>query len=82
MFYLNAMTRKWEEIDHDLEDSAAGVFTSGSGEGEGDPLGLGAYVKYVCHLLEVIHIAQLIASSVKEMDMESSGWHLFSYSIN
>ncbi|KAI0249742.1 exocyst complex component Sec5-domain-containing protein [Lactifluus subvellereus] len=35
---------KWEDVDH--EDSLAGqlVGPSGSGEGEGDPLGLGAFV--------------------------------------
>ncbi|KAJ7136006.1 exocyst complex component Sec5-domain-containing protein [Mycena epipterygia] len=34
---------KWEEIDHELENSFAGALTStgASGDGEGDPLGLG-----------------------------------------
>ncbi|KAJ6486945.1 exocyst complex component sec5 [Mycena sanguinolenta] len=46
---------KWEEIDHDLEDSVASAITSAgpSGDGEGDPLGLGATI------------------NVKDMDMES-----------
>ncbi|KAF7349293.1 Exocyst complex component SEC5 [Mycena sanguinolenta] len=46
---------KWEEIDHDLEDSVASAITSTgpSGDGEGDPLGLGATI------------------NVKDMDMES-----------
>jgi len=35
---------KWEDIDHELEDSVAGALTNTSGEGEGDPLGLGGYV--------------------------------------
>ena len=39
-------TSKWEEIDHDLEDSIAGALT-GVGDGDGDPLGLGAVVEYV-----------------------------------
>jgi hypothetical protein len=39
--------RKWEDVDH--EDSVAGqlVGPSGGGEGEGDPLGLGAFVECV-----------------------------------
>ena len=40
---------KWEEVDH--EDSAAGQIVGPSGsygvEGEGDPLGLGAFVECV-----------------------------------
>ncbi|KAG6861289.1 hypothetical protein C0995_001843 [Termitomyces sp. Mi166 len=36
---------KWEEIDHELENSVAGALTNTSGDGEGDPLGLGGYVK-------------------------------------
>ncbi|KAG6848631.1 hypothetical protein H0H93_015369 [Arthromyces matolae] len=35
---------KWEDIDHELENSVAGALTSTSGDGEGDPLGLGGYV--------------------------------------
>ncbi|KDQ60180.1 hypothetical protein JAAARDRAFT_205190 [Jaapia argillacea MUCL 33604] len=36
---------KWEEVDHDLEDSVAGALTGASGsEGEGDPLGLGSVI--------------------------------------
>ncbi|GLB39153.1 putative exocyst complex component Sec5 [Lyophyllum shimeji] len=35
---------KWEDIDHELEDSVAGALTSTSGDGEGDPLGLGGHV--------------------------------------
>jgi hypothetical protein len=40
-------TRKWEDVDH--EDSLAGqlVSPSGSVDGEGDPLGLGAVVECV-----------------------------------
>ncbi|KAJ7151147.1 exocyst complex component sec5 [Mycena filopes] len=46
---------KWEEIDHELENSFAGALTSTgpSGDGDGDPLGLGTMI------------------NVKEMDMES-----------
>ncbi|KAJ7145330.1 exocyst complex component sec5 [Mycena crocata] len=46
---------KWEEIDHELENSFAGALTStgGSGDGEGDPLGLGTPI------------------NAKEMDIES-----------
>ncbi|KAF7323903.1 Exocyst complex component SEC5 [Mycena kentingensis (nom. inval.)] len=46
---------KWEEIDHELENSFAGVLTStgASGDADGDPLGIGTSV------------------NVKEMDMES-----------
>ncbi|KAJ7770499.1 exocyst complex component sec5 [Mycena metata] len=46
---------KWEEIDHELENSFAGALTStgASTDGEGDPLGLGATI------------------NVKEMDIES-----------
>ncbi|KAF9459756.1 exocyst complex component Sec5-domain-containing protein [Collybia nuda] len=36
---------KWEEINHELEDSVAGALTSSSGDGEGqDPLGIGGHV--------------------------------------
>jgi hypothetical protein len=44
---------KWEDVDHDLEDSVAGALTSptGGGEGEGDPLGLGAAIECVYRLL-------------------------------
>ncbi|CAK5272889.1 unnamed protein product [Mycena citricolor] len=36
---------KWEEVDHELENSIAGALASNAnGEGEGDPLGLGATV--------------------------------------
>ncbi|RDB30270.1 Exocyst complex component 2 [Hypsizygus marmoreus] len=36
---------KWEEVDHELEDSVAGALTSTPGtDGEGDPLGIGGYV--------------------------------------
>ncbi|KAJ7275010.1 exocyst complex component sec5 [Mycena rebaudengoi] len=46
---------KWEEIDHELENSFAGALTNTgpNADGEGDPLGLGTYV------------------NVKEMDIES-----------
>ncbi|KAJ6484343.1 exocyst complex component sec5 [Mycena vitilis] len=46
---------KWEEIDHELENSLASAITStgASGDGDGDPLGLGTTV------------------NVKDMDMES-----------
>ncbi|KAK7439305.1 Exocyst complex component S5 [Stygiomarasmius scandens] len=38
--------KSWEEIDHEMEDSIAGSIanTSGSGEVEGDPLGIGSSV--------------------------------------
>jgi hypothetical protein len=41
--------RTWEEVDHEIEDSLAGALanTSGSGESDVDPLGLGSNVKYV-----------------------------------
>ncbi|KAJ7755359.1 exocyst complex component sec5 [Mycena maculata] len=46
---------KWEEIDHELENSFAGALTStgASADGEGDPLGLGTKI------------------NAKELDMES-----------
>ncbi|KAJ7096741.1 exocyst complex component sec5 [Mycena belliarum] len=46
---------KWEEIDHELENSLAGALTStgANSDGDGDPLGLGTSI------------------NVKEMDMES-----------
>lgn len=39
--------RRWQEVDHDLEDSLAGAVLNptGSWEEDGDPLGLGGYVK-------------------------------------
>ncbi|KAF9266066.1 hypothetical protein L218DRAFT_956455 [Marasmius fiardii PR-910] len=36
--------RKWEEVDHELEDSLAGALTNAGGEREGDPLGIGSGV--------------------------------------
>ncbi|TFK41615.1 exocyst complex component Sec5-domain-containing protein [Crucibulum laeve] len=44
---LNSLNpTKWEHVDHELEDSVAGTLFSptGTGEGEGDPLGIGNYV--------------------------------------
>ena len=40
---------KWEEVDHDLEDSVAGALLSPSSnnDAEGDPLGIGSAVKCV-----------------------------------
>ncbi|KAG6899205.1 hypothetical protein C0993_012333 [Termitomyces sp. T159_Od127] len=35
---------KWEDIDHELGNSVAGALTNTTGDGEGDPLGLGGYV--------------------------------------
>ncbi|KAK7036624.1 Exocyst complex component S5 [Paramarasmius palmivorus] len=35
---------KWEDVDHDLEDSLAGALTNTGGEREGDPLGIGSDV--------------------------------------
>ncbi|KAG5654577.1 hypothetical protein H0H81_000102 [Sphagnurus paluster] len=36
---------KWEEVNHELEDSVAGALTSTTGDGEGaDPLGIGGHV--------------------------------------
>ena len=42
-----ANVRKWEDVDH--EDSIAGQLAgpAASSEGEGDPLGLGAFVECV-----------------------------------
>jgi hypothetical protein len=47
------LDRKWEDIDHDLEDSVAGALISptGGGDGEGDPLGLGAVIEWVSRSL-------------------------------
>lgn len=48
--------RKWEDVDH--EDSVAGqlVGPSGGGEGEGDPLGLGAFVECVrASIMEMVN---------------------------
>ncbi|KIJ63178.1 hypothetical protein HYDPIDRAFT_93197 [Hydnomerulius pinastri MD-312] len=37
---------KWEEIDHDLEDPLSDIVTSSvGGDGDGDPLGLGAVIE-------------------------------------
>ncbi|KAF9226332.1 hypothetical protein BS17DRAFT_698632 [Gyrodon lividus] len=35
---------KWEEVDYDLEDPLSNIVTSVGGDGDGDPLGLGAVV--------------------------------------
>ncbi|KAF8999104.1 exocyst complex component sec5 [Cyathus striatus] len=56
VYKINTLNpQKWEEIDHDLEDSVAGALMTPSGynENDMDPLGLGGSV------------------NVKEMDMES-----------
>lgn len=48
LFFACLLNRKWEEVDHDLENSVAGALSSsGSTDTDGDPLGLGSYVKYV-----------------------------------
>ncbi|KAG6865443.1 hypothetical protein C0991_002519 [Blastosporella zonata] len=52
---------KWEDIDHELEDSVAGALTSTSGDGEGDPLGIGGFVKLVI-LIQDQEAAVLITS--------------------
>lgn len=40
--------RKWQEVDHDMDESLAGSLTGpSSGEGESDPLGLGAVIECV-----------------------------------
>ena len=45
---MSTLRRVWEEVDHDLDDSIAGALTSPTGsDGEGDPLGLGAIIKWV-----------------------------------
>lgn len=46
---MRVVTRQWEDVDHELEDSVAGALISPSGgtEGDGDPLGLGGTIKYV-----------------------------------
>ncbi|CAA7268370.1 unnamed protein product [Cyclocybe aegerita] len=48
---------KWEEVDHDLEDSVAGALLSpaSGGDGEGDPLGL----------------KNALRSRMRDLDMES-----------
>ena len=38
--------RRWEEVDHEKDNSLAGMLT-GSGEGEPDPLGLQNVIEYV-----------------------------------
>lgn len=51
------LRRKWEDIDHDLENSIAGALTSPSGgDGDGDPLGLGAIIECVALLLISLHV--------------------------
>ena len=52
---MNFLDRKWEDVDHDLENSVAGALTSptGGGDGDGDPLGLGAVIE--CVTLSVYH---------------------------
>jgi hypothetical protein len=67
-------TRKWEEVDH--EDSLAGqlVGPSGSTEGEGDPLGLGAFIESVhASMHPIIEVVDLrtFNDSMSDMDMES-----------
>lgn len=42
-------TRKWEEADYELEDPD--IVTSVGGDGDGDPLGLGATVEYAYHCI-------------------------------
>jgi exocyst complex component 2 len=51
---------KWEDVDH--EDSLAGQLAgpAGSVEGEGDPLGLGAFVE--CVYASINDMAKLRAS--------------------
>ena len=54
-FRLNiGRNSKWDDVDH--EDSLAGQLAgpSGSIEGEGDPLGLGAFVECVCSPINIM----------------------------
>ena len=70
------MNSKWEEVDHELEDSAAGALLSPlTGDAEGDPLGLRNGVK--CVLSPQVfpyssYLLLVVCVSVREMDMESS----------
>jgi len=73
----NVFDRKWEEVDHDLEDSVAGALTSPTGaEGEGDPLGLGAIIECVFSLTRAVS-SKTNQISAKNMDLESSESHFF-----
>jgi hypothetical protein len=53
--------RKWEDVDHDLEDSIAGALTNptGGGDGEGDPLGLGAGIECVSLSLQFCFLSDM-----------------------
>jgi len=42
-------TRKWEEVDYDLEDPLSDFVTAVGGDGDGNPLGLGATVECANH---------------------------------
>lgn len=70
------ITRRWEEIDHDNEDSVAGALLSPSSsiESDGDPLRLGSTVK--CVLISCSSFSScnsfLVSFSTKDLDMESS----------
>ena len=44
-------TSKWEEVDYDLEDPLSDFVTSVGGDGDGDPLGLGATVECAKHFI-------------------------------
>jgi hypothetical protein len=72
MWELNS---KWEEVDHELADSAAGALLSPlTGDAEGDPLGLRNGVKCVLPLGLSAFFSLVTCLSVREMDMESSAF--------
>ena len=65
--------RKWEEVDHELEDSVAGALlspTSGN-ESEGDPLNLGSNVRYLLSISLSTTCLHRVRS-VRDLDMDTS----------
>ena len=72
-----SLSRKWHEIDHELEHSVAGALlspTGGAVDVEGDPLGLGNVVRCVPGpvMQRLEQLLRYITGRIREMDMETS----------
>jgi hypothetical protein len=69
------LNSKWQEVDHDIEDSVAGaVLSPTSGiDVESDPLGLGHTVKFSLNSIPLGYLF-IIRVRIREMDMETSAY--------
>ena len=72
---IEAIYRKWEDVDHDAVNSVAGALTSTQGDAESDPLGLrrGSIAEWVRHwFLSLQQHGSSTWLSLNNLDMEAS----------